>query len=46
MESTLPILILALPLFTFLLLGLAGKYMRHGLAGCIGTASMGATMTL
>lgn len=46
MESTLPILILALPLFTFLLLGLGGKYMKHGLAGCIGTASMGVTMTL
>ncbi|MCH5247288.1 MAG: NADH-quinone oxidoreductase subunit L [Muribaculaceae bacterium] len=46
MESTLPILILALPLFTFLLLGLLGKYMKHGLAGCIGTASMGVTATL
>ena len=29
MESTMPILILALPLLTFLVLGLLGKYMKH-----------------
>lgn len=46
MESTLPILILALPLFTFLFLGILGKFMKHGVAGAIGTASMGVTMTL
>lgn len=46
MEPTLPILILALPLFTFLLLGILGKFMKHGVAGCIGTVSMGATMVL
>ena len=46
MESTLPIIILALPLLTFLFLGITGKYLKHGVAGAIGTASMGATMTL
>ena len=46
MESTMPILILALPLLTFLVLGLLGKYMKHGTAGAIGTASMGVTLTL
>ena len=46
MESTMPIIILALPLLTFLVLGLLGKYMKHGTAGAIGTASMGVTLTL
>ena len=41
-----PIIILALPLLTFLVLGLLGKYMKHGTAGAIGTASMGVTLTL
>ena len=43
MEITLPILILAVPLGMFLLLGLAGYKMSHKLAGCLGTLGMGTT---
>ena len=46
MEATLPILILAIPLFMFLFLGLFGKYMSHRLAGILGTAGMGVTLVL
>ncbi|MDE6322259.1 MAG: NADH-quinone oxidoreductase subunit L [Muribaculaceae bacterium] len=46
MAATLPILILTIPLFMFLLLGLAGKWMSHRLAGVLGTLGMGTTMVL
>ena len=46
MEATIPVLILAIPLFMFLLLGLLGKYMTHKLAGILGTAGMGITLLL
>jgi NADH-quinone oxidoreductase subunit L len=46
MEATLPILILAIPLFMFLLLGLFGKFMPHKVAGILGTAGMGVTLIL
>ena len=38
MEYT--ILILALPVLSFLILGLAGMYMKHRVAGLIGTLSL------
>jgi NADH-quinone oxidoreductase subunit L len=44
MEYTL--LILLFPLLSFLVLGLAGMRMRHGLAGAIGTLSIGAVTLL
>lgn len=44
MEATLPILILALPLFMFLFLGLFGHKMSHPVAGWLGTLGMGATL--
>ena len=43
MEITLPILILAIPLAMFLLLGLAGNKMSHKVAGWLGTLGMGTT---
>ena len=46
MEPTIPILILAIPLFMFLFLGLLGKFMTHKLAGILGTAGMGVTLVL
>lgn len=46
MEPTIPILILAIPLFMFLFLGLLGKFMSHKLAGILGTAGMGVTLVL
>ncbi|MDE5800429.1 MAG: NADH-quinone oxidoreductase subunit L, partial [Paramuribaculum sp.] len=46
MEQTIPVLILAIPLFMFLFLGICGKYMQHKWAGIIGTAGMGVTMIL
>lgn len=46
MEATIPVLILAIPLFMFLLLGLLGKFMSHKLAGILGTAGMGVTLVL
>ncbi len=46
MEATLPILILSIPLFMFLFLGLLGKYMAHKWAGILGTLGMGVTMIL
>ena len=44
MEYTL--LIILLPLFTFLLLGLAGKWMSHKAAGITGTCSIGVVALL
>lgn len=46
MEATIPVLILAIPLFMFLLLGLLGNKMSHRLAGILGTAGMGVTLVL
>lgn len=46
MEATMPILILAIPLFMFLLLGLLGKFMKPGVAGWLGTLGMGTTLVL
>lgn len=46
MEVTIPVLILAIPLFMFLFLGLLGKFMSHKLAGILGTAGMGVTLLL
>ena len=46
MEATIPVLILAIPLFMFLFLGICGKYMQHKWAGILGTCGMGITMCL
>ncbi|MDE6247884.1 MAG: NADH-quinone oxidoreductase subunit L [Muribaculaceae bacterium] len=43
---TLPILILCLPLFMFLLLGIGGVKMSRKVAGILGILGMGTTMTL
>ena len=46
MGITLPILILAIPLTMFLLLGLVGMKMSHKLAGWLGCLGMGTTLVL
>lgn len=46
MDITLPLLILAIPLFMFLLLGLVGMKMSHKLAGTLGTLGMGTVLVL
>ncbi len=46
MELTLPLLILVIPLFMFLLLGIGGVKMSHKMAGILGILGMGTTMTL
>lgn len=46
MGITIPILILAIPLGMFLLLGLFGMKMSHRLAGILGTLGMGTVMVL
>lgn len=46
MNQTLPILILVIPLFMFLFLGLLGNKMKHKTAGILGTLGMGTTMVL
>ena len=46
MEITLPILILAIPVCMFLLLGIGGVYMPRKVAGVLGILGMGTTMTL
>lgn len=46
MDITFPLLILCIPLFMFLLLGIAGCKMSHKMAGVIGTAGMGITTVL
>ena len=45
MEAT-SLLILDIPLFMFLFLGLLGKFMSHKMAGILGTAGMGVTLIL
>lgn len=46
MSITLPLLILVIPLFMFLLLGLAGNKMTPRLSGILGCLGMGTTMVL
>ncbi|MDE5828743.1 MAG: NADH-quinone oxidoreductase subunit L [Duncaniella sp.] len=46
MDATIPVLILAIPLFMFLLLGLGGVKMRPLTAGVLGTLGMGAVLVL
>lgn len=46
MSPTIPILILAIPLFMFIFLGLCGKKMSHPLAGTLGTLGMGTVLVL
>lgn len=46
MEPVIPIIILALPLTMFLVLGLFGHKMAHRTAGILGTLGMGVTMVL
>ncbi len=46
MDITIPLLILAIPLFMFLFLGLLGGKMSHKLAGTLGTLGMGVTLVL
>lgn len=46
MEPVIPIIILALPLAMFLVLGLFGNKMKHPVAGTLGTLGMGVTMVL
>lgn len=46
MDITLPILILAIPIAMFLILGLGGVKMSHKCAGILGILGMGTTMTL
>ncbi len=46
MQPVIPIIILALPLTMFLVLGLFGHKMSHKLSGILGTAGMGTTMVL
>ena len=46
MSATIPVLILAIPLFMFIFLGLAGKKMSHLLAGILGTLGMGTVLVL
>ncbi|MCM1005352.1 MAG: NADH-quinone oxidoreductase subunit L [Prevotella sp.] len=46
MDITLPILILAIPITMFLILGLLGMKMSHKLAGILGICGMGTTMVL
>ncbi len=46
MDITIPLLILAIPLFMFIFLGLLGGKMTHKLAGTLGTLGMGVTLVL
>lgn len=46
MDITMPLLILCIPLFMFLLLGLLGCKMSHKLACVLGVTGMGTTMVL
>ncbi len=46
MDITFPLLILCIPLFMFLLLGIAGCKMSHKTAGILGTVGMGVTAVL
>ncbi len=46
MDITLPILILAIPIFMFLFIGLVGVKMSHKAAGVLGILGMGTTMVI
>lgn len=46
MSITLPLLILAIPLAMFLLLGIGGPKMSHKLAGTLGTLGMGTVLVI
>ena len=46
MDVTIPVLILAIPLFMFIFLGLFGGKMTHKLAGVLGTLGMGTVLVL
>lgn len=46
MDITFPLLILCIPLFMFLLLGIAGCKMSHKMAGILGTAGMSVTAVM
>ena len=46
MDFIIPLLILAIPLFNFLLLGIGGVKMSHRLAGTIGCIGMGTVLVL
>ncbi len=46
MGITIPILILAIPLFMFVFLGLCGKKMSHPVAGTLGTLGLGTVLVL
>ena len=46
MDFIIPLLILAIPLGMFLLLGLTGMKMSHKLAGVLGTLGMGTVLVL
>lgn len=46
MDITFPLLILCIPLFMFLLLGIAGCKMSHKMAGILGTTGMGVTAVM
>ena len=46
MDITIPLLILAIPLFMFLLLGIVGVKMTHKLAGVLGVLGMGTVLCL
>ncbi|MDE6288398.1 MAG: NADH-quinone oxidoreductase subunit L, partial [Muribaculaceae bacterium] len=46
MSPTIPVLILAIPLFMFIFLGLCGKKMSHPVAGILGTLGMGTVLVL
>jgi len=46
MDITIPVLILAIPLFMFIFLGLLGMKMTHRLAGVLGCLGMGSVLVL
>ena len=46
MDITIPVLILAIPLFMFIFLGLLGMKMTHKLAGILGCLGMGTVLVL
>ena len=46
MDITIPVLILAIPLFMFIFLGLLGMKMSHRLAGTLGCLGMGTVLVL
>ena len=46
MDQTIPLLILAVPLCMFLVLGLAGHKMSHKMAGILGSLGMGTALVL